>query len=113
LPLVVADLRKLKTLEGRVLAHGEEEVGKAADRHYLLLDGTEAKYISLLEDSGDAERVLRNDRHLTQRAKVFLTQEIIPLARWGGWLGRYQAAVKRTAAELIKLQIDRHSGVAR
>ena len=43
LPLVVLDLRKLKTLEGRVLMHGEEETGKAAGRHYLLLEGTDAK----------------------------------------------------------------------
>ena len=30
LPLVVLDMRKLKVLEGRVLAHGEEELGKGA-----------------------------------------------------------------------------------
>ena len=43
LPLVVLDVRKPKTLEGRLLAHGEEEVGKGAGRHYLLLEGTDAK----------------------------------------------------------------------
>ena len=44
LPLVVLDLRKLKTLEGgMLLAHGEEEAGKGAYRHYLLLEGTDAK----------------------------------------------------------------------
>ena len=43
LPLVVLDMRQLKALEGRVLAHGEEEVGKRAGRHYLLLEGTDAK----------------------------------------------------------------------
>lgn len=43
LPLVVLDLRKLKAIEGRVLAHGEEETGKASGRHYLLLEGTDAK----------------------------------------------------------------------
>ena len=42
LPLVVLDMRKLKTLDGRVIAHGEEEVGKSAGRHYLLLEGTDA-----------------------------------------------------------------------
>lgn len=40
LPLVVLDFRKLKAVEGRVLAHGEEEAG---GRHYLLLEGTDAK----------------------------------------------------------------------
>lgn len=42
LPLVVLDLHKLKTVEGRVVGHGEEEIGKAAGRHYLLLEGTDA-----------------------------------------------------------------------
>jgi hypothetical protein len=41
LPLEVLDIRKLKTVEGRVLAHGEEEVGKHTGRHYLLLEGTD------------------------------------------------------------------------
>ena len=128
LPLVVLDLRKLKTLEGRVLAHGEEEAGKGAGRHYLLLEGTDAKvhliyytpemeearsrgklransFVRLqkqfengrpvleIEDSGDAERVLRNKRHLGERAKSFLNRGIAPSEDgWGGWLGRYQAA---------------------
>ncbi len=43
LPLVVLDMRTLKALEGRVLAHGEEELGKGAGRHYLLMEGTDAK----------------------------------------------------------------------
>jgi hypothetical protein len=38
----VLDVRKLKTLDGRVLAHREEEVSKSAGRHYLLLEGTDA-----------------------------------------------------------------------
>ncbi len=45
LPLVVLDLRKLKTLEGRVLAHGEEETGKGAGRHYLLLEGSNGRHL--------------------------------------------------------------------
>lgn len=43
LPFSVLDLRKLKVVEGRVLAHGEEESGCAAGRHYLLLEGTDAQ----------------------------------------------------------------------
>ncbi|MGC4052855.1 MAG: DUF3363 domain-containing protein [Paludibaculum sp.] len=43
LPLVVTDMRRLKILEGRVLGHGEEEGGRGAGRHYLLLEGTDAK----------------------------------------------------------------------
>ncbi|MDQ1474644.1 MAG: hypothetical protein QOJ99_6124 [Bryobacterales bacterium] len=43
LPLVVMDMRKLTAVEGRVLAHGEEEDGRGAGRHYMLLEGTDAK----------------------------------------------------------------------
>jgi type IV secretory pathway VirD2 relaxase len=42
LPFGVLDLRKLKNVEGRVLGHGEEESGRGAERHYLLLEGTDA-----------------------------------------------------------------------
>jgi hypothetical protein len=146
LPLVVPDMRKLKTLEGRVLAHGEEEVGKSAGRHYLLLEGTDAKvhliyytpemeearscgrlrpnsFVRLqkqfengrpvleIEDSGDAERVLRNKRHLGDRAKSLSTHGIAPSEEgWGGWLGRYQAAMTKAVEELEALQVGRESG---
>ena len=67
-----------------------------------------------VEDSGDAERVLRNTRHLGETAKVFLTHGIVPPEDgWGGWLGRYQAAVKKHAAEPTELQVDQHPGRAR
>jgi type IV secretory pathway VirD2 relaxase len=41
LPFSVLDLRKLKVVEGRVLAQGEDESGRGAGRHYLLLEGTD------------------------------------------------------------------------
>ncbi len=43
LPLSVLDLRKLKIVEGRVLAHGEEESGRGDWRHYILIEGTDAQ----------------------------------------------------------------------
>ncbi len=136
LPLVVLDLRKLKTLEGRVLAHGEEETGKAAGRHYLLLEGTDAKvhliyytpemeearsrgklransFVRLqkqfenghpvleIEDFGDAERLVRNRRHLVDRAKELHSNGVgLEEGVWGGWLGRYQAALTKTGREI-------------
>jgi hypothetical protein len=149
LPLVVLDMRKLKTLEGRVLGHGEGELGKGAGLHYLLLEGTDASvhlvyytpemeearsrgqlransFVRLqkqfengrpvleIEDSGDAEQVLRNRRHLGERARTFLAHGIVPPEDgWGGWLGRYQAAVKRTAAESADLEVNRRSSQER
>ncbi len=145
LPLVVLDFRKLKTLEGRVLVHGEEEIGKAAGRHYLLLEGTDAKvhliyytpemeearsrgklransFVRLqkqfengrpvldVEDSGDAERLLRNKHHFSETAKTFLRKGFfLSEDGWGGWLGRYQAALAKTAAEVTELKVGLHS----
>jgi hypothetical protein len=43
LPLVVFDLRRLMTLEGRILVHGEEETGRQSGRNYLLLEGTDGR----------------------------------------------------------------------
>jgi hypothetical protein len=146
LPLVVLDMRKLKTLEGRVLAHGEEEVGKSAGRHYLLLEGTDAKvhliyYTPEMEEarsrgklrpnafvrlqkqfengrpvleiagSGDAERVLRDKRHFGDRVKSLLNRGIVPSEEgWGGWLGRYQAAMVKAVDELRTLHVCREPG---
>jgi type IV secretory pathway VirD2 relaxase len=141
LPLVVLDLHKLKTLEGRVIAHGEEETGKAAGRHYLLLEGTDAKvhliyytpemeearsrgklransFVRLqkqfenghpvleIEDSGDAEHILRNRRHLRDRAVTFLSQGSTAQHSWGGWLGRYEAALSKAARDSLELESD-------
>jgi hypothetical protein len=43
LQLVIEDLRKLESLEGRVVLHGEEEVGREAGEPYVLLEGTDGK----------------------------------------------------------------------
>jgi type IV secretory pathway VirD2 relaxase len=143
LPLEVLDMRKVKTLEGRVLAHGEEEVGKSAGRHYLLLEGTDAKvhliyytpemeearsqgklrpnsFVRLqkqfengrpvleIADFGDAERLVRNRRHLVDRAKELRSDGVVPVGdAWGGWLGRYHAALTKTAIELTTFEFAR------
>ena len=43
LPLVVLDLRRLTTLEGRILVHGEEDTGRQAGRSYFMLEGTDGQ----------------------------------------------------------------------
>jgi hypothetical protein len=129
LQLVVYDPRHQKSLEGRVLVHGEDELGRTAGRHYFLLEGTDARvhmiyytpeledarsrgqlrtnsFIRLqkqfengrpvleVEDLGDSEKVLRNKRYLEGTASSLLKRGITPEEDgWGGWLGRYQAAV--------------------
>ena len=146
LPLVVLDMRKLKTLEGRVLAHGEEDDGKNAGRHYLLLEGTDAKvhliyytpemeearsrgqlrpnsFVRLqkqfengrpaleIESFGDAERVIRNKRHFGDKARSLVSRGLAPVDEgWGGWLGRYQAAMKDAVDELNTAQARTEPG---
>jgi hypothetical protein len=133
LQLVVYDPRQEKRVEGRVLGHGEDELGRNAGRHYLLLEGTDARvhliyytpeledarsrgrlrpnsFIRLqkqfengrpvleIEDLGDSEKVLRNKRYLEETARSLLKRGITPEEDgWGGWLGRYQAAVLEAA----------------
>jgi hypothetical protein len=75
LPLVILDLRKLKTLEGRVLAHGEEEAGKGAGRHYLLLEGTDAQvhliyYTPEMEEARSRGKLRTNSFVLLQKQFV-------------------------------------------
>ncbi len=129
IPFGVLDLRKLKTVEGRVLGHGEEESGRGAGRHYLLLEGTDAtvhliyytpeveqarsqgrmrtnSFVRLqklfengrplieVTDEGDSEKLLKNKHHFAERARSLRGRDDqIPVADFGGWLGRYRSAL--------------------
>jgi len=144
LPFVMLDLKTLKSVEGRVLVHGEEENGRNAGHGYFLLEGTDARvyYVPyrpeiedarnhgalrtnsfvrlrklfadgepLLEtdDLGAAEVILSNKRHLNEAALRFVSRGVPPpVAGLGGWLGRYQAAVKAASLALRRRQ-DRQS----
>ena len=53
------------------------------------------------EDLGNSESVLGNRRHLAETAQKLVKRGIIPMEDgWGGWLGRYQAALRATALRL-------------
>jgi uncharacterized protein DUF3363/relaxase-like protein len=43
LPLAVLDFRRLTTLEGRILVHGEEDMGRQAGCSYFMLEGTDGQ----------------------------------------------------------------------
>ena len=43
LQLTVLEFRRLTTLEGRILVHGEEDTGRQAGRSYLMLEGTDGR----------------------------------------------------------------------
>ena len=42
LTIAVLDIRRLSTLEGRILVHGEDKAGRRSGRNYLVLEGTDA-----------------------------------------------------------------------
>ena len=53
-----------------------------------------------IEDYGSADLVLKNQALIGRTARDLLMRGIIPNEEgWGGWLGRYQAEVRRAASE--------------
>jgi type IV secretory pathway VirD2 relaxase len=54
-----------------------------------------------VDDLGNSESILKNRAHLEQTAQQLIKRGIIPTEDgWGGWLGRYQAAVREFALRL-------------
>jgi hypothetical protein len=54
-------------------------------------------------DLGDAEMLLNNPHHLSDTARQLLKSGITPTEDgWGGWLGRYQAALCKTVREVVE-----------
>lgn len=53
-----------------------------------------------IAELGDAESILRNKLHLRETARRLARRGIIPQDEgWGGWLGRYQRALREAAIE--------------
>jgi len=62
-----------------------------------------------VQDMGDSEKVLKNRAMLGEKARALLKQGIIPTEdSWGGWLGKYQAALASVARQVVRSQ-DRGS----
>jgi type IV secretory pathway VirD2 relaxase len=56
-----------------------------------------------VQDLGDSEKVLKNRALLGENARALLKRGIIPTEDgWGGWLGRYQAALAGVVAEILQ-----------
>jgi type IV secretory pathway VirD2 relaxase len=61
-----------------------------------------------VQDLGDSEKVLDNRALLRENARALLKRGIIPTEDgWGGWLGRYQAALASVAREHKEQQLAR------
>ena len=58
-----------------------------------------------VNDLGDAEKLLLDPRHLGEAVRELFNRGIMPTEDgWGGWLGRYQAALCKTAHEIEELK---------
>jgi hypothetical protein len=69
-----------------------------------------------IDDLGDSEAVLRNGAQLRQTARNLIKRGIIPDEDgWGGWLGRYQSALKQTTMEELiperRSSVEKDSGL--
>ena len=54
-----------------------------------------------IDDLEDAETLLRNPRHLGETVRQILKRGGMPTEDgWGGWLGKYQAALCQTLREI-------------
>jgi len=72
-----------------------------------------------VNDLGDAACLLSNPRHLAQKVYELLNRGIVPTEDgWGGWLGKYQAALCKTIREVEEKELERrrtkerHRGVS-
>jgi type IV secretory pathway VirD2 relaxase len=145
LPLVVLDFRRLTTLEGRILVHGEEDTGRQAGRSYLMLEGTDGQvhyvyytpevegargrgglrtnsFVRLrklfadghpvlkIDELGDSEAILRNQRYLRETVERLIRRGIAPQEDgWNGWLGRYQKALQEAAVTVERQHLTREA----
>jgi len=73
----------------------------------LFVDG---QPVMEIDDFGDSEAVLRNRSLLKQKAWILIKRGIIPDEDgWGGWLGRYQSTLRKTALD----EVDAEKSVSR
>ena len=66
---------------------------------------TEGRPIIDVRDLGEAEALLKNRSLPREKARALLKEGVVPAQEgWGGWLGRYQAALANSVAETTLLQ---------
>ena len=79
-------------------SRGELRTNSFVRLRKMSLDGAVTLDVS---DLGDAERLLTNPSHLGEKARELLKRGTLPTEDgWGGWLGKYQAALCKTAREI-------------
>jgi hypothetical protein len=67
-----------------------------------------------VHEFGDAEQFLKNRSVLRENARALLKRGLVPTENgWGGWLGRYQAALADVVGEIMQNRRLRGSASAR
>jgi hypothetical protein len=76
----------------------------------LFRDGSSVLHI---DDLGDAEMLLDKRALLGETARRLLKRGIVPTTDgWGGWLGRYQVALRETSLEMAERNKRDHMGAS-
>ncbi len=76
---------------GEVRSRGGMRTNSFVRLRKLFVDGSPTLEIN---DFGNAETALNNRRHFEETAQRLIKRGIVPIEDgWGGWLGRYQAAL--------------------
>jgi hypothetical protein len=87
-------------------AQGKLRTGSFARLRRRFVDG---KPLLEVEDFGNAEVLLNDEHRLRDAARSLLNRGIGPPAvDWGGWLGRYQAAVRKHIAQIRDMDANPH-----
>ena len=123
LPLVMFDLRRCTTLEGRILVHGEDE---GTGRTFMMLEGTDAKVhciyhthemveargrgglrpngVVRLRKSFENGRPVLEMEELSQSEKLRVTEIALREDGRGGRLAHDQSAARKAAVELEEVR---------
>ena len=79
-------------------ARGELKPNSFARFRRIFIDREPALEV---EDLGDSEAIINTSERLEATARALLKRGILPTEDgWGGWLGRYQSALRRAAMDL-------------
>jgi len=108
LPLTVLDLRRLTTLEGRILVHGEEDIGRESGRSYLMLEGTDGQvhyvYYTPELESARSQGGLRTNSFVRLRKLVADGHPVLKIDELGDSesILRNKGYLRETAQRLIR-----------
>jgi hypothetical protein len=86
--------------------------GELSVNSFIRLRRLSATAILEVSDLGDAEKLLKNPHHLSETAHELLKRGCVPTQDgWGGWLGRYQNALREVTSETEERKKGDQTGI--